>query len=134
MFRIVIGLVLLAHGIGHSMGPLQVFKVATVNPLWDGDSWILGRVVGPSAVQGLGVALWAIALIGFVVTAAVFVGWLPMGWWQPVAVGSAVASLIGLVLFPAAFPVLSTIGAAAVDVAVLVAVLGFHWLPDNAVI
>jgi hypothetical protein len=134
MFRIVIGLVLLAHGIGHSMGPLQVFKVATVNPLWDGDSWILGRVVGPTAVQGLGVVLWAIALIGFVVTAAVFVGWLPTGWWQPVAVGSAVASLIGLVLFPAAFPVLSTIGAAAVDVAVLVAVLGFHWLPDSAVV
>lgn len=134
MFRIVIGLVLLAHGIGHSMGPLQVFKIATVNPLWDGDSWILGRVVGPSAVQGLGVALWAIALVGFVVTAAVFMGWLPAGWWQPVAVGSAVASLIGLVLFPAAFPVFSTIGAAAVDVAVLVAVLGFHWLPDSAAI
>jgi hypothetical protein len=134
MFRIVIGLVLLGHGIGHSMGPLQVFKVATVNPLWDGDSWILGRVVGPSAVQGLGVVLWTVALIGFVVAAAVFMGWLPMGWWQPVAVGSSVASLIGLVLFPAAFPVFSTIGAAAVDVAVLVAVLGFHWLPDGAAI
>ena len=134
MFRIVIALVLLAHGIGHSMGPLQVFKVATVNPLWDGDSWILGRVVSPTAAQGLGVVLWAIALVGFVVAAAVFVGWLPMGWWQPVAVGSAVVSLIGLVLFPAAFPVFSTIGAAAVDVAVLVAVLGLHWLPDSAVI
>jgi hypothetical protein len=134
MFRIVIALVLLAHGIGHSMGPLQVFKVATVNPLWDGDSWILGRVVGPTAAQGLGVVLWAVALVGFVVAAAVFVGWLPMGWWQPVAVGSAVVSLIGLVLFPAAFPVFSTIGAAAVDAAVLVAVLGFHWLPDSAVI
>jgi hypothetical protein len=134
MFRIVIGLVLLAHGIGHSMGPLQVFKVATVNPLWDGDSWILGRVVGPTAAQGLGVVLWAIALVGFVVAAAVFVGWLPMAWWEPVAIGSAVASLIGLVLFPAAFPVLSTIGAAVVDVAVLVAVLGFHWLPEGATI
>lgn len=132
MFRMVIALVLLAHGIGHSMGPLQVFKVATVNPLWDGDSWILGRVVGPTAAQGLGVILWAIALVGFVVAAAVFVGWLPTGWWQPVAIVSSVASLIGLVLFPAAFPVLSTIGAAAVDVAVLVAVLGFHWLPDTA--
>jgi hypothetical protein len=64
----------------------------------------------------------------------VFVGWLPIAWWQPLAIVSAVSSLIGLVLFPAAFPMFSTLGAAAVDVAVLVAVLGFHWLPDSAVI
>jgi hypothetical protein len=27
-----------AHGIGHGMGLLQLFKVATVNPQWHGDS------------------------------------------------------------------------------------------------
>ena len=32
MLKVVIALVLLAHGIRHSMGMLQVLKVATVNP------------------------------------------------------------------------------------------------------
>jgi hypothetical protein len=31
MLKIVIALVLLAHGIGHSMGLVQLFKVATVH-------------------------------------------------------------------------------------------------------
>lgn len=32
MIKIVIALVLLGHGIGHSMGLLQIFKVATISP------------------------------------------------------------------------------------------------------
>jgi len=70
-----------------------------------------------------------VALVGFVVLAAVVMGWLPLDWWVPVAVVSSGASIAGLVLFPSAFPVFSTIGALAVDIAVLVAVLWFHWSP-----
>jgi hypothetical protein len=44
---------------------------------------------------------------------------------------SSVASLLGLVLFPAAFPVFSTIGALAVDLVVLAAVLWIHWVPSD---
>ena len=46
MFTFTIALVLLAHGIGHSMGLLQIFNVASVNPQWNGDSWLL---TGPPA-------------------------------------------------------------------------------------
>ena len=46
MLKIIVALVLLSHGIGHSMGLLQVFKIATVSPQWDGDSWLLAGSAG----------------------------------------------------------------------------------------
>ncbi len=131
MVRIVIALVLLAHGIGHSMGLLGVFKVATVNPAWNGDSWLLTGPVGPTASHAVGVVLWSISIVGFAVLAGVTMGWLPSGWWSPLAVVSAVASLLGLLVFPAAFPPLSVVGAVVVDLACLVAAVWLHWLPTD---
>lgn len=131
MLKIVIGLVLLAHGIGHSMGLLEVFKVAKVNPEFQGDSWILTSTAGPSAAQAVGVILWTIALVGFAVLAGVVFGWLPEAWFATVAVTSSIASLAGLVFFPTAFPVFSTIGAAAIDVVTLAAALWYHWVPSD---
>jgi hypothetical protein len=131
MLRIVLGLVLLAHGIGHSMGLLQLFRVATVNPDWHGDSWLLTSAAGPTATQLVGGLLWTGAIVGFAALAAIVVGWLPTAWFAPVAIGSAVVSLAGLLLFPIAFPIFSTIGALAVDVVVLSAATWFHWLPTD---
>ena len=131
MLKIVIGLVLLAHGIGHSMGLLQIFKVASVNPQWHGDSWILTGVAGASVTQAVGAILWTVAIVGFAAVAGVVVGWLPAEWGQPLAIVSSVVSLVGIAFFPIAFPLFSTLGAAAVDVAVLAAVLWFHWVPAD---
>lgn len=131
MIKIAIGLVLLAHGIGHSMGILQVLKVATVNPAWRGDSWVLTGVAGTTVTQVVGVAIWAAAIVGFTALAAVVFGWLPASWWQPLAIGSSLISLAGVLLFPMAFPTFSTIGAVLVDAAVLAAVLVFHWGPAD---
>ena len=131
MVKIAIGVVLIAHGIGHSMGLLQVFKVATVNPQWQGDSWLLSGVMGTTVAQSIGVSLWTLAIIGFALLAGVVVGWVPAAWWQPVAIGSAVVSLVGLFLFPMAFPTFSSIGALVIDIAVLAAVLWYHWTPSD---
>jgi hypothetical protein len=79
----------------------------------------------------IGIVLWTVAMVGFVIAAGVVVGWLPASWWVPVAVASSIASLAGLVLFPAAFPVFSTVGAAIVDLAVLAAVLWYDWAPSD---
>lgn len=129
--KVIIAVVLIAHGIGHSMGPLAMFKVATVNPAWHGDSWILTGVGGNGLTQVVGVVLWSVALVGFVAAGAVVLGWLPESWWVPLAVGSALASMAGLILFPVAFPLFSTVGALVVDVAVLVAVLWLDWVPSD---
>lgn len=129
MVKIVVAVVLFAHGIGHVLGPLQVAKVAQVNPTWAGDSWLLTSVAGQTASNVVGLVLWVAAMVGFVASAAVVMGWLPASWWVPLAVGSSVVSLVAIALFPAAFPPTSTIGAVIVDIAVLVAVLGLKWAP-----
>ena len=131
MVKVLIALVLVAHGIGHSMGLLGVFKVATVNPQWNGDSWLLSGLAGTTGAHAIGVVLWTLAIVGFAALAAVVMGWLPQDWWQPLAIGSSVVSLVGLLLFPIAFPLFSTIGALVVDVAVLVGVLWYHWAPTD---
>jgi hypothetical protein len=131
MLKVIIALVLLAHGIGHSMGLLQVFKVATVNPQWQGDSWLLGAGAGTAASQFVGVALWSLAIVGFAALAAVVMGWLPEDWFGTLAIASSLVSLAGLLLFPVAFPVMSTVGALVVNVAVLAAVLWYQWVPSD---
>jgi len=131
MLKIIIAVVLLAHGIGHSMGLLQVFKVATVSPQWKGDSWVLTGAVGSTVSQFVAVSLWTLAIVGFAALAAVVMGWLPEAWWAPLAVGASAVSLVGLLLFPIAFPLFSTIGAFAANVAVLMAVLWLQWAPSD---
>ena len=129
MVKVVIAVVLFAHGIGHVLGPLQVARVASVNPTWAGDSWLLTGITGQTLSNIVGLVLWVAAMLGFVAAAAVVMGWLPASWWVPLAVGSSVVSLVAIALFPTAFPTTSTVGAVIVDVATLVAVVGFKWAP-----
>ena len=129
MVKILIAVVLFAHGIGHVLGPLQVFKVTAASPTWNGDSWLLSGVTGQTVSNVIGLALWVVAMIGFVAASAVVMGWLPASWWVPLAVVSSVVSLVAIALFPNAFPMTSTIAAAVVDVVVLAAVVVFKWAP-----
>ena len=131
MLKLVVATVLLAHGIGHSMGLLQIFKVATVNPGWHGDSWLLTQAAGPTATQVVGGLLWTAAIVGFAALAVAVMGWLPAAWFVPLAIGSSIVSLLSLLFFPVAFPTFSTIGALGVDLAVLLAVVWFHWMPAD---
>jgi hypothetical protein len=78
-----------------------------------------------------GIVLWSAALIGFTLLAAVVVGWLPESLFAGLAIVSSIASLAGIVFFPSAFPVFSTIGALAIDVATLAAVLWYQWMPSD---
>jgi len=75
--------------------------------------------------------LWVGAMVGFALAAAVVMGWLPEAWWVPLALGSSLLSLAGLLLFPAAFPMTSTLGALVVDLVVLAAVLWAGWTPSD---
>ncbi len=131
MLKIAIALVLAAHGIGHSMGIIGAFKVATVNPAWHGDWWILTGIAGQSATQAVGTVVWTLAIVGFVLLGAVVLGWLPDAWWPSLAIASSAVSLAGLLFFPIAFPVFSSLGALAVDLAVLAAVFWYGWVPAD---
>jgi hypothetical protein len=131
VLRYLIALVLLAHGIGHTIGIMQTLRITTVNPQWNGESWLLTGFAGSSVANTVGVVLWSAAMVGFVLAAGVVVGWLPEVWWRPLAIGASLCSLAGILLFPGAFPVVSTIGALVVDVVVLGAVLWSQWAPSD---
>jgi hypothetical protein len=128
MLRIVLALVLFAHAVGHILGPLQLLGISNVKSAWQGDTWLLSGL-GPTLNQVLGVVLWSVAMAGFLAIAALVMNWLPADWWAPLAIGSAVLSLVSVVLFPGALPTLSLVGAVAVDLIVLLAVVWLHWTP-----
>jgi hypothetical protein len=113
------------------MGLMGLLNVAKPNPDWNGESWLLTGTAGPTVTEIVGAALWIAALVGFTALAGVVVGWLPVAWLQPLAIGASAASLAGLALFPLAFPIFSSIGAFVVDVAVQVAVVWYHWVPSD---
>jgi hypothetical protein len=50
--------------------------------------------------------------------------------WRPLAVAVALISATGIVMFFGTWPMLNTLAALGVNVAVLVAVLWLHWPPQ----
>jgi hypothetical protein len=49
--------------------------------------------------------------------------------WQPLAIGSAVVSTVGIVLFFGTWPVFNTVAALGVNAVALIALLVLHWTP-----
>ena len=94
-------------------------------------SWLLTGPAGTTWTHLVGGLLWTVALIGFAALAAHAAGLAAGVDVQPLAIGSASASLLGLLLFPIAFPTFSTIGALVVDLAVLAAVIWYQWQPSD---
>lgn len=132
MLNLIVAVVLFAHGVGHIMAPMQIARIATVNPGWAGDSWLLSGPMGSTLTHVVAIVLWLLALVGFILLAAVVIGWLPASWWMPLAIGSSVVSLVAIALFPLAIPTASVVGAVAVDVAVLVAAIWLQWSPSSS--
>jgi hypothetical protein len=71
---------------------------------------------------------WVISMLGFVAAALAFWGIvLPGDLWRPLAIGSAIVSLVGITLFFGTWPPFNTVAALAVNVAVLVSLLVVRW-------
>ena len=128
MWRLVIAIVFIMHGVGHVMGVFSVFGLFTGQGL-SSRSWLLTGILGDSAASWFSLLLWTAALLGFVGAGFGLLGWLvPEPWWQPLAIGAAVISLLGLLLYwHAFFTLMNKMGAIGVDLAVLVALLWLHW-------
>jgi hypothetical protein len=89
---IIAAIVLAVHGFIHLMGTAVYMKLGTVEGLKYKTTLLGGRWdLGESGIQAFG-ALWAMAAIGFVVTAlALVAGW---SWWQPALLAVALFSLV----------------------------------------
>ena len=122
ILKIVIVIVIAAHGIGHVMGVMSPLGIEIQGG--SGDSWALSRF-GSGVANAAEIVLWLIPTIGFVIAAVGL--WNGAEWFRTVAVFSAVASLLAIGLFPAQLPTFSMIGAVAVDVGLLAAILVFGW-------
>ena len=131
--RIIIGLVLIVHGIGHAMAFFPALNLFSTEK-WHHRSWLLTDFVGDSASRVISIVLFGAALIGFIAAALGLFGWLvPQDLWRTLAIVSAVISLVSLALFWNSFASLfpNKIGAIAVNLAVLVCLLWSNW-PSEA--
>lgn len=128
MLRLFIVLVLVAHGVGHSIGVAGGWG----SNAWggSGESWLLTPVLGRSSsvLEGL---IWLIPAIGFVAAGGALLAGLDA--WRALALASSVVSLVAIALFPQQLPAFSTVAAVVVDLAVLIGLTVLQWPSTDAV-
>jgi hypothetical protein len=123
---------LMIHGLGHggALGALMWIALRPGDPTggWRAArSWLIPTLPAATATS-VASAFWIVAMLGFVAAALAFWGiGLPGEVWRPVAIGSAIVSLVGITLFFGTWPPFNTVAALAVDAAVLVSLLWLRW-------
>jgi hypothetical protein len=133
LLRIVVGGVILLHGIAH-LGALGALWWVTSGR--DAGGWKPARMwafpsLMPRTATSIAVGFWVVSTIGFVLTALAFWGIiLPVEWWQALGAVSALVSGTGIVLYLGTWATFNTIAALAVNIAVLVAVV-IGWPPAS---
>ena len=101
MWRLILGLFLIAHGLVHAgiwLAPLPSGGDGV--PFDPKHSWLINGLFGGDAMRVLSILLAAAAALGFVLGGAGLLA--HQGWWRPVVIGAAVVSLvlIGLYFHP----------------------------------
>lgn len=120
--RIVLAVVVAAHGIGHILFLMPLVSSTTWGQ--SAQSWLLGD---GGLAKGLGALIWLVALVGFV--AAAFGIFRETDWWQMAAIMSAVVSTVGLILFwtrPTTSPAVSAL---VFNLLILISLLVVRWPP-----
>lgn len=136
IMRLVVAGILFLHGLAH-IGPIVVYIWIRYKPNNNTGGWLAARSwlfpSLPAAVAtAVASAFWGISLIGFIGSALSF--WdilVPGDVWRQLAVGSAIASILGIVVYFGTWPLFNTLAALGVNVAVLVTQLLLHWPPHN---
>jgi hypothetical protein len=133
--RLIIVVVLFLHGIAH-IGPIATYMWIRLRPADSTGGWIAARSwllpsLPPATVTAVATFIWTLCIIGFVAAAMSFWGFLiPGDVWRPMAVASAMVSILGIVAFFGTWPAFNTIAALAVNAAVLGTQLWLHWPPQ----
>ncbi|HEY7343106.1 MAG TPA: hypothetical protein VH591_19695 [Ktedonobacterales bacterium] len=120
MLRYFVAIILLVHGIGHIMPFMAAWTSQKAG--FSSAPWIFsgGMTVGSPVGQAFGL-LGLVALLGFVAGAIGLVTQQP--WWPMATVAAAAISLVTILPWVSSWPVGSMIGALAVDIAVIVALV-----------
>ena len=116
--RILIAGALFVHGVGHTLG------------LWKPAHSLFFLKVPMPTLKLIGAIIWILIAVGFIASAMGFYGILvPVNWWRPLACVFAVISLFGLIAFGRNWPLFNFVAASAFNIALLAALLWFHWPP-----
>lgn len=129
--RIIVSLVLMAHGLGHALTALPVYGLR-LSETHSADSWLLSKVLRKGLSSGFCVIVNLLAMVTFVAAGLALADWgLARDSWEGLAVTGSVFSLLGLALFWNGFPFLvpNKVGALFVDILALVAILWLRWPP-----
>jgi hypothetical protein len=133
MIGLIIVAVLFLHGIAHLGALAALWWVNRFGGKTGG--WLSARswlfpTLAPTAATWAACAFWVLSAIGFVAAALSFGGvMIPTALWRPLAIGSAIVSGTGIVLFLGRWPVFNTTAALAVNLAVVAALLWLNWPP-----
>jgi hypothetical protein len=131
IWRILVALVILVHGIGHvlflapCLGMTQWGQAA--------HSWLLTQALGDGPTRAIGALLWLVVIVGFAAASVGLLGQQALhigsgqAWWRPVASGAAGVSLLALALFASGISRQPLLSAGLMDVAILVALLWVRW-------
>ena len=123
IWRLIVVLVILAHGIGHVLFLAPCLGIAQWGQ--SAHSWLLTRVLGDLPTRVIGSLLWLMIIAGFVAAGIGLLG--QHAWWRTLASASAAVSLLALLLFVSRSSTQPVLSAALMDVAILVALLWVHW-------
>jgi hypothetical protein len=126
LFRAVLAVLVLAHGIGHVLFAPLAFS--TLRLPSSGESWLLSGALGKGVTDVIATAI-ALALVAAFSIAAYGL-FAQTAWWRGLLVGASLISIGLIVVFWAGLPDSSAIAALAFDGAVLVSVLVLHWPAD----
>ena len=131
--KVLIAGILLLHGLGHG-GALGALIARSRG--MDAGAWRAPRLwafpsLAVRAAATVASIFWVLSLIGFVTAALSFWGILVPGEaWRPLAVASAIVSILGIGLFFGTWPAFNTVAALGVNITVLVSQLWLHWPPQ----
>ncbi|HEX5589006.1 MAG TPA: hypothetical protein VFX65_01790 [Candidatus Limnocylindrales bacterium] len=129
LWRWLIGLAVLAHGIGHVLFMPALAQLMRLQA--SGHSWLLTGIAGDGITKGLASLVAGVVLVAFVAASGGL--FLQAAWWRPLAIAAAIASAILIVAMWNGLPTNPAIAALVFDGAVLVALLLARWPSEDMI-
>jgi hypothetical protein len=131
LLQIIIGIVIIGHGIGHVLGVISALGFQ-LTPQHSSDSWLFTRFLGKTITRSLMFIIFLATTLLLIAGGLGSNGWLiPFDRWSWLTAVGSIFSILGLVLFPKAFPTIfpNVVGAFVVDIAALLSIYWLHWPP-----
>jgi hypothetical protein len=129
LIRVLLAIVVLAHGIGHVLFAPQVQSVMRVPAT--GNSWLLTGALGKGLTDVVATAVALGLVVAFSVAA--FGLFTQAAWWRSLLIAASAISIGLIALFWDGLPTSSAFFAITFDAAALVALLVLHW-PSEATV